>query len=141
MDSWVGKICWRKDRLPSPVFLCFPCGSAGKESACNAGDLDLIPGLERSPGEGKVYPIQYSGLEIHGLYSPWGLKESDMTEQLSFAIRRCRKIQTNFVASPIVSLLCTCMLSHCGHAGLCNPINCSLPSSSVHGILQARIVE
>ena len=41
----------------------FPGGSAGKESACNAGDLGLIPGLERSPGEGKGYPLQYSGLE------------------------------------------------------------------------------
>ena len=43
--------------------LGFPCGSAGKESTCNAGDLGLIPGLERSPGEGKGYPLQYSGLE------------------------------------------------------------------------------
>ena len=34
-----------------------PCGSAGKESACNMGDLGLIPGLERSPGEGKGYPL------------------------------------------------------------------------------------
>ena len=41
----------------------FPCGSVGKESACNAGDLGLIPGLGRSPGEGKGYPLQYSGLE------------------------------------------------------------------------------
>ena len=40
-----------------------PCGSAGKESAHNAGDLGSIPGLERSPGEGKGYPLQYSGLE------------------------------------------------------------------------------
>ena len=39
------------------------CGSAGKDSTCNAGDLDLIPGLGRCPGEGKGYPIQYSGLE------------------------------------------------------------------------------
>ena len=38
-------------------------GSAGKESACYAGDLGLIPGLGRSPGEGKGYPLQYSGLE------------------------------------------------------------------------------
>ena len=38
-------------------------GSAGKESACNVGDLALIPGLGRSPGEGKGYPLQYSGLE------------------------------------------------------------------------------
>ena len=41
----------------------FPCGSAGKESACNAGDLGSIPELGRSPGEGKGYPRQYSGLE------------------------------------------------------------------------------
>ena len=43
--------------------LGFPCGSAGKESVCNVGDLDSIPGLGRSPGEGKGYPLQYSGLE------------------------------------------------------------------------------
>ena len=41
----------------------FPFGSASKESASNAGDLGLIPGLGRSPGEGKGYPLQYSGLE------------------------------------------------------------------------------
>ena len=41
----------------------FPCGSAGKESACNVGHLGSIPGLGRSPGEGKGYPLQYSGLE------------------------------------------------------------------------------
>ena len=40
-----------------------PCGSAGKESACNTGDLGSIPGIRRSPGEGKGYPLQYSGLE------------------------------------------------------------------------------
>ena len=39
------------------------CGSAGKEATCNAGDLGLIPGLGRSPGEGNGYPLQYSGLE------------------------------------------------------------------------------
>ena len=63
-DPWVGKIPWRWERLPTPVFLGFPCGSAGKESAYNAGDLGLIPGLGRSPGGGKGYPLQYSGLEI-----------------------------------------------------------------------------
>ena len=45
------------------LWLGFPCGSAGKESACSVGDLSLIPGLERSPGEGKGYPLQYSDLE------------------------------------------------------------------------------
>ena len=43
--------------------LGFPCGLAGKVSSCNAGDLGLIPGLGRSPGEGKGYLLQYSGLE------------------------------------------------------------------------------
>ena len=55
-DSWVRKIHFRRDRLPPPVFLGFPCGSAGKESTCNSGDLGSIPGLERSLGEGKGYP-------------------------------------------------------------------------------------
>ena len=41
----------------------FPCGSAAKKSVCNAGNLGLIPRLERSPGEGKSHPFQYSGLE------------------------------------------------------------------------------
>ena len=51
----------------------FPCGSAGEESACSVGDLDLIHGLGISPGEGKGYPLQYSGLEnsmdyiVHGV--------------------------------------------------------------------------
>ena len=52
-----------EDRLPTPVFLGFPCGSAGKESACRVEDLGLIPGLGRFPGEGNSYPLQYSGLE------------------------------------------------------------------------------
>ena len=63
LDSWIRKIRWRKDRLPTPVFEGFPGGSAVKEYACNAGDLGSIPGLGRSPGEGKCYPLQYSGLE------------------------------------------------------------------------------
>ena len=66
-----------KDRLLIPVFLGFLCGSAGKESAWNAGDLGLIPGLGRSPGEGKGYPFQYSGLEnpmdciVHSVANNW----------------------------------------------------------------------
>ena len=63
VDSWVGKIHWRRDRLPTPVFLGFSGGSAGKESACNVGNLGSIPRLGRSPGEEKAYPSQYSGLE------------------------------------------------------------------------------
>ena len=59
----VRKMYWRKSRLSTPVFLGFPCGWAGKELACNVGDLGSIPGLGRSPWEGKGYPLQYSGLE------------------------------------------------------------------------------
>ena len=52
----------------------FPCGSAGKESAYNVGDVGSIPGLGRSPGEGKGDPLQDSGLENSMDYSPWGCK-------------------------------------------------------------------
>ena len=59
--------------------VCFPGGSAGTESACNVGDLGLNPGLGRSPGEGKGYQPQYSGLEnsmdsiVHGVTKSWTL--------------------------------------------------------------------
>ena len=59
--------------LLSSSSLGFPCDLDGKESACKAGDLGSIPGLGRSPGEGKGYPLQYSGLEnsmdciVHGV--------------------------------------------------------------------------
>ena len=59
-DFWVRKIHSRRDRLPTPVFLGFPCGSADKESICHVGDLGLIPGLWGSPGERKGYTLQYS---------------------------------------------------------------------------------
>ena len=62
-----------KDRLPTPVFLGFPYGSAGKESTCNAGDLGVIPGLGRSPGVGNGNPLQYSGLENSMDYRVYGI--------------------------------------------------------------------
>ena len=70
-------ICWRRDRLPTPEFLGFPCGSACKKSACNVGELGLIPGLGKSTGEEKGYPLRISGLEnsmdciVHGLAKSW----------------------------------------------------------------------
>ena len=84
--------------VKTPCFQCRGCGfepcfrelrgflggSAGKESTCNGGDLGLIPGLGRSPGEGKRLPTPvFWPEEFQGLYSPWGRKELDMTEQLS----------------------------------------------------------
>ena len=61
----------------------FPGASAGKESACNAGDLGSISGLGRSPGEGKGYPLQYSGLENSMDCIVHGIAESGTTERLS----------------------------------------------------------
>ena len=88
-NSWIRKIPWRKDRLPTPVFTNFPSGSDGKESTCkkkkkestcNAGDVGSIPGLGRSSGRGHGNPLQYSCLEnphrqksLAG-YSPWGCR-------------------------------------------------------------------
>ena len=73
----------------------FPSGLPGKESACNAGDLGLIPGLGRSPGEGKGYPLQYSGLEnsmdciVHEVTKSWtGL--SDFHFHFLMCIHICR---------------------------------------------------
>ena len=63
---------------------CFPDSSAGKESPCNVGDLCSIPGLGRSPGEGKGYPLQCSGLGNSMDCIVHGVTESDMTEQLHF---------------------------------------------------------
>ena len=86
-DFWVRKIPWRRDRLPTTVFLGFPYGSAGKESACNVGDLGLVPGLGRSPGEGKGHPLQYSCLESSMDYTVHGVAQSDTTQRLSLSIR------------------------------------------------------
>ena len=60
----------------------FPGGSAGKESACNVGDLNSIPGLAGSPGEGNSYPL--CPVELHGLFH--GVTEPDTTEQLSLSL-------------------------------------------------------
>ena len=78
----------------------FPGGSAGKESACNAGDLGSIPGLGRSPSEeGNGYPLQWPG-ELHGL------TESDMTERLSLS-QKLNKATTrvcSYLTVPCVSM-------------------------------------
>ena len=78
-DSWVRKIPWRRDRLPTPLFLGFPCGSAGKESACSVGDLGSISDLGRSPGEkGKATHSNILAWRIlwtivHGVAKSWTL--------------------------------------------------------------------
>ena len=87
-NCWVRKIPWRRERLPTPVFLDVPGGSDGEESASNAGDLGSIPGLGRSPGEGNSLPTpvflpgEFQGQGSLARYSPQGHKESDTTERL-----------------------------------------------------------
>ena len=78
-NSWVRKISWRKDRLPTPVFLGFPDGSISKEFVRHAGDLGSIPGLGRSLREGHGnhvlhgYPVFLPG-ESPGTEKPGGLQ-------------------------------------------------------------------
>ena len=83
----------------TPVFWGFFCGSASKESTCNTGDQGLIPELGRSPGEGKGYPIQYSGLENSMDYIVHGVAELGTTDfhfpclmlQLNWGFCPCNK--------------------------------------------------
>ena len=62
LEMGCSSVRWKNNSVP-PFLWGFPCGSAGKESACNAGGLGSVPGMWPSPGEGKGYPLQYSGLE------------------------------------------------------------------------------
>ena len=91
--------------------LCFPCGSDGKESGCNAGDLGSIPGWGRSPGEGKGYLLQYPGLE-NSMDCIVSCKELDTTEQLSLS---CHIIIIPFfvVRKLIFSLLSLMLIIQC----------------------------
>ena len=95
-ETWFRSLLWEdpleKGRLPTPAFLGFPGGSAGEESACNVGDLGSIPALGRSPGEGKGYPLQYSGLEnsmdciVHGVYTKSRTRLSDFHFSLFYYV-------------------------------------------------------
>ena len=73
------------DKLPTLAFFGYPGGSAGEETTFNMGYLGLIPGLGRSPGARKGYPLQYSGLENSMDCIVWGHQTSDTTEQLSLS--------------------------------------------------------
>ena len=73
-NSWVQKIQWRRDRLSTPVFLGFPGGSAGKESACNVGDLGLLPGLGDTLEKGMVTHFHILALRIPWTVQSMGLQ-------------------------------------------------------------------
>ena len=117
-NSWIGKIPWRRDKLPTPVFLGFPGGSDSKESACNVGDLGLILGLGKIPWRRawQPTPVLLPGVS-HGQrslagYSTWGLKESDTTECLSTAqhLKPCPAHTHTFPFS--LSYCCFCQPLH-----------------------------
>ena len=88
MGSHRGGHDWSDLAAAAKQRMGFPCSSAGKESACNARDLGLIPGWEDPLEKGKATPPVFWPGEFHGLYSPWGLKESDMTEWLSLHLKQ-----------------------------------------------------
>ena len=110
------EIRWRRDRLPTPVFLGFPCSSAGKESTCNAGDLCLIPGFGRSPVEGKGYPFQYSGLENSMNCIVHGFVKSQT---------RLSNFHCHLMVHQFSSVTQSCLT-------LCNAMNRSTPGHPVH---------
>ena len=83
----LGRFPWRRDRLPTLVFIGFPGGSDSKESACNEGDLDSIPGLGRSLEEGMATHSSVLAWRIPMDRGAWwatihGVAKWDMTDQL-----------------------------------------------------------
>ena len=108
---------------------------------CNAENLDSVPGLGRSPGGGHNNPLQYSCLEnTHGQKTLvgcciWSCKKLNMTERLSTAeiIPDCPWQNTEVLYSEKSEVAQSCPT-------LCDPMDCNLPGSSIHGIFQARIL-
>ena len=100
-----------------------PCGSAGKESTCNAGDLGWIPGLRRSPGERLPTPVFWPG-EFHGLYNPWGPKRWTWLSDFDFHILQPRAhfLKKNWRFSSVAESCPT----------VCNPMDGSTPGLPVH---------
>ena len=117
------------------ILVGFPHSSVGRESACNAGDLVLIPGLERFPGEGNGNPLQYSCLEnpkdrgawwaaVYGVKQSWLSSSSNSESWWKAENLLCISKFPGEVQSQSVQLL--------SHARLCNPMDCSTPGFPVH---------
>ena len=142
-DSWVGKISWRRDRLPTPVFLGFPCGSAGKKSACNVGDLGSIPGLGRSHTYSQLFDIsiQVQVVQTALIKGPviiLCLKQMSSVDQEWRRVKSKRARCEDWVMH-LLHECCAKSLQLC--PALCDPMDCSPPGSSVHRTLQARRLE
>ena len=139
MIPGLGKICWRRGRLPTPVFLGFPGGSDGKESTCSAEDVGSIPELGRSPGEGNGYPLQYSGLEksmdcvVHRVKKNW-----TQLSDFHFHLFSFKSVYTHIHKCMCVAAAAKSLQSW---PTLCDPIDGSPPGSPVPRILQARTLE
>ena len=112
-ETWVGSLGWgdplEEGMATHSSILGLLCGSAGKESTCNVGDLGWIPGLWRSPGEGKGYQIQYSGLENSMdciVHSPWNslgllmkVKEESEKVGLKLSIQKTKIMSSGPITS------------------------------------------
>ena len=112
--SSVGNFSWKRDRLPTLVFLGFPGGLASKQSVCNEGDLGSIPRLGRSPWRREKLPTPvFRPGEFYGLYSPWGRKESDTTERLSLSLLRADpSAKPGSLSAAGLQRLCECLYIH-----------------------------
>ena len=132
-----------RDSLPTPIFLGFPCGSAGKESACNVGVLGSITGLGRSPEKGKGYPLQYSGLE-NSIQSMGSQRVGHCWATFTFHYLTYLKsnITEILIFSTLVAIT-SWIIHYCVqlHWTLYNRMDCSPPGCSAHGTVQARTLE
>ena len=115
----------------------FPGGSEVKASACNAGDLGLIPGLGRSPGERNGYPLQYSCLENPLDGGAWWATVHGVAKNRT---RLSDFVSSTYFCVDTSEYVVLCLVTLSGLT-LCDPMDCSLPGSSAMGILQARILK
>ena len=165
--SRVGKIPWRKDMLPAPVFLFFPCGSGGKESACNSGGpgfnpwvakINLLVFPDNSVGKllsclGTVMCVGSLAKCVQLFWSPvdcrlcpWtdssvGISQGTILEWVLFSPPVYLPNPRMEPVSPALAVAAAAAKSLQSCPTLCDPTDGSPPGSSVSGILQARTLE
>ena len=119
--------------------LGFPSGSVSEESVCKAVDKGLIHGSERCPGEGNGNILQYSCLENPMDRGAWSLQSLGSQRIGHDRVANSNTIMRTYLHINIYVHICMLGAQSC--PTLCDPMDCSLPGSSVHGILQAKILE